>query len=324
MQALRCSIVVTCYNQREFIREAVDSALLQGADEVIVVDDTSEDGSEEILRTYGDIKLCRMPSNGGVARARNHGASLATGDYLIFVDGDDVLMPWALEVYKRVIESRNPILILGQPLWFTGPMPATKLSEAGRDRLKFVEYAVLISKDRSADLIASALVVQRAAFLAVGGWTPDIFHGDIKDLMMKLGDTGPLVLILEPMVAFYRVHDRNSIHQIASFMNSAHRLIGEERAGKYPGGSRRAFHRYAALGSYVAFWSAKGFLAGFWRDALKLAVAGMPMILAGAVQRCGSRLKGGRRVDVIDINAVHFRRDTNRGSVLTEETHGNR
>src|SRR5689334_19435660 len=103
MKRVRCSIVITCYNQRDFIRDAVESALLQRADEVIVVDDASDDGSSEILRTYGDaITLGRMPSNGGPARARNRGASMATGDYLVFLDGDDVLMPWALEIYRRI------------------------------------------------------------------------------------------------------------------------------------------------------------------------------------------------------------------------------
>jgi len=289
----RWTIIVTCYNQRDFIREAVDSALLQGADELIVVDDASDDGSAEILETYRDeIRLCRMPSNAGVSRARNLGASVASGDYLVFVDGDDLLMPWALLVYKRIVEHRKPTLILGPALWFRGPVPATTLEEIRGVPLRFVEYSSPLAKDRQADLIASALVVDRAAFLDVGGWTSDIFHGDIKDLFLKMGCSGPLILILQPMVALYRVHQKNSIHQVSSFVKSAHRLIDKERAGQYPGGRAHVFERYAALGAYVAFWSAKGLAAGLWTEVLSLAVRGMPMVLAGVVQRCAGLLTG--------------------------------
>jgi len=307
MKRVRCSIVITCYNQRDFIRDAVESALLQRADEVIVVDDASDDGSSEILQAYGDaIALTRMPRNGGVARARNRGVSMASGDYLVFLDGDDVLMPWALEVYRRIVQQLNPVLILGSTLWFRGSVPLARLKEIGRGPVTFVEYAVPMAKDRSAELIASALVVRRSALLDVGGWTPEIFHGDIKDVMMKLGYSGPMILILEPLIAFYRVHDNNSIHQISSFMASAHRLIDNERAGRYPGGAAHAFERHAALGAYIGFWSLKALAAGRWAEVLRLLVRGMPMLLAGVAQRCANRLRGVRPASSLDIDAVHF------------------
>jgi glycosyltransferase involved in cell wall biosynthesis len=309
MKPIRYSIVVTSYNQRHLIREAVDSALRQGADEIIVVDDASSDGSSEILEAYrDDIRLARMPRNGGAPRARNHGASIATGDYILFVDGDDILMPWALEVYKPLIERRKPVLMLGQSLAFSGRVPAAKLNEIGRGPIEFVEYAVPMAKDRSADLVGSALVVDRQALLSVGGWTPEIFHGDIKDLMMKLGYAGRMILILNPVTAFYRVHDRNSIHEVVPFMASGHRLIANERGGGYPGGRRHLFERYAALGAFVVFWSMKGLAAGHWKEALRLALTGLPMVLAAVAQRLAIRLTGRRPTEAIDIGAVHFQR----------------
>ena len=110
MKALRFSVIVTCYNQRDFIRDAVDSALTQTGDdtEVIVVDDVSSDGSVEILKGYGDrIRFCSMAANGGAPRARNLGASMASGQYPVFLDGDDVLMPHALRVYNRIINCES-------------------------------------------------------------------------------------------------------------------------------------------------------------------------------------------------------------------------
>src|SRR6476661_1876744 len=121
MKTCRFSIVVTCFNQRSYIREAIESALVQGADEVIVVDDGSSDGSAEIVREYCDrVRLCPVVQNGGVARARNHGASNATGDYILYLDGDDILVPWALTVYKRVLERHAAVFISGEKLSFRG------------------------------------------------------------------------------------------------------------------------------------------------------------------------------------------------------------
>ena len=76
------SVVITCYNQEGFMREAVDSAWSQNhhpSMEIIAVGDGSQDGTAEILRSYGDaIVFAGLLSNSGVGAARNHGASLAT------------------------------------------------------------------------------------------------------------------------------------------------------------------------------------------------------------------------------------------------------
>ena len=136
------------------------------------------------------------------------------------------------------------------------------------------------------------MVVDRGVFLSVGGWTPDIFHGDNKDFMMKVGYAGSLILILQPRTVFYRIHANNSIHDISAFLRSARRLITNERAGIYPGGRAHTFDRYAVLGCYVVYWSMKGLAAGLWMEVLKTVLSGLPMVLAGVAQRCVFRLKG--------------------------------
>src|ERR1035438_8945093 len=108
------SIIITSFKQRDFIRDAVASALAQSSPgkEVILVDDGSNDGSADILAKYGDtIKLKVLERNEGPSAARNWGASLARGEFLVFLDGDDVLLPWALEVHARIIELKSPKLI---------------------------------------------------------------------------------------------------------------------------------------------------------------------------------------------------------------------
>ena len=74
MSHIRFSIIITCHNQRDFIMDAVNSALLQtvNAKEIVVVDDASTDESLRLLERYGNaIRLVRMRNNLGAVGARN-------------------------------------------------------------------------------------------------------------------------------------------------------------------------------------------------------------------------------------------------------------
>jgi glycosyltransferase involved in cell wall biosynthesis len=95
----RVSVIIPAYNAAAFVAEAVNSALAQTHPdvEVIVVDDSSTDNTPEVLARYGgQIRVHRQP-NGGVASARNTGAALATGEWVSFLDADDVWAPRKIE-----------------------------------------------------------------------------------------------------------------------------------------------------------------------------------------------------------------------------------
>jgi len=143
------SIIITCYNQAAFIREAVESALNQSFMEkqIIVVDDFSSDGSIQLLRQYNDaIRLIALQRNVGAARARNLGASIASGNFLVFLDGDDVL---------------------GKLLFFDERLRAPASRDRPR-RVRIVEYPCFMKKDRAYRASASSAVVDRQSFASVG------------------------------------------------------------------------------------------------------------------------------------------------------------
>jgi glycosyltransferase involved in cell wall biosynthesis len=283
----RFSIIVTCYNQREFIGPALESALSQqGArNEIIVVDDGSTDGSCEVLESYAEsIQIVMFRRNRGAIPARNHGASLAGGEYLVFLDGDDVLMPWALHVYNQIIVDRHPTVILARAIWFSGLIPQRTIRDVPRN-MEFVEYESLLRKDRAVGLSASTYVVARHAFWAVGGWSEGIFHLDLQDLSAKLGCSGPTILICSPATALYRIHELNSIHDATPFLTMARRLMDKERAGLYPGGIKHRFERRAWLGGLVFFWIKRAMRAGLYNSALDLLVSGWLMIAAAIGRR---------------------------------------
>jgi glycosyltransferase involved in cell wall biosynthesis len=93
------SIVIDNYNYGRFLKEAIDSALNQTYQnkEIIVVDDGSTDNSPEIILEYGNKIIPIFKKNGGQASAFNAGFRESSGDIVIFLDSDDVLLSTAIE-----------------------------------------------------------------------------------------------------------------------------------------------------------------------------------------------------------------------------------
>ncbi|MFF4687720.1 CDP-glycerol glycerophosphotransferase family protein [Streptomyces sp. NPDC001307] len=140
----RFSVIVPCFKVQGFLRECLDSVLLQSFDdfELIAVDDRSPDGCGAILDEYAGrdprVKVLHLPENVGLGRARNAGLPHATGDYLLFLDSDDTLTPGALRaIADRLAEAEDPDVLVfdyARAYWWGGTrrnVLAEVLAEAG-------------------------------------------------------------------------------------------------------------------------------------------------------------------------------------------------
>lgn len=103
------SVVIPSYNRSDMTLDAVSSVLGQTFRdfEIIVVDDGSTDDTEQVLRDLGGKIRYHKQKNAGVAAARNQGISLSGGDYICYLDSDDLWHPQKLAIYKAAIDS-NP------------------------------------------------------------------------------------------------------------------------------------------------------------------------------------------------------------------------
>ncbi|MCB0334238.1 MAG: glycosyltransferase, partial [Bdellovibrionales bacterium] len=104
------SIIITCYNYGHFLQECVESVINQTYSnwEAIIVDDGSTDDTQSVAqelvkRSPEKISYLRL-ENGGVSRARNIGLEKTSGEYILPLDADDMLFPWALEELVRCIQ----------------------------------------------------------------------------------------------------------------------------------------------------------------------------------------------------------------------------
>jgi glycosyltransferase involved in cell wall biosynthesis len=108
------SVICLCYNQRRFVREAIESVIRQSYKNIqlIVVDDFSTDGSADELKRisheYPAIGLLLLNANHGNCKAFNKGLTLAKGDYLLDLAADDVLLPDRIEKGVMVLQQSGP------------------------------------------------------------------------------------------------------------------------------------------------------------------------------------------------------------------------
>ena len=108
----KVSVIVPCYNQAQYLPETLDSLLAQTYEnwECIIVNDGSTDNTEEIALKYceQDERFVYLPKeNGGLSSARNAGLDIAKGEYVQFLDSDDILLPNKLECQVRMMEMEK-------------------------------------------------------------------------------------------------------------------------------------------------------------------------------------------------------------------------
>jgi glycosyltransferase involved in cell wall biosynthesis len=114
------SVVVPCFNQAHFLPDAIESVNAQTYPnvEIIVVDDGSTDNTSAVVERYPGVRAVRH-DNQGLAAARNAGLQHATGEYVVFLDADDMLLPEALAVGARALEERRDVAFVFGYTMFT-------------------------------------------------------------------------------------------------------------------------------------------------------------------------------------------------------------
>lgn len=289
----RFSVLMPAYNRGNYVRQAIDSVLSQTFTdyELIVVDDGSTDQTPEILKSYGDqIKSCRQ-KNSGPEVARNTGLALAEGEYLVLLDSDDFLFPFALATYDRMIRAfDSPPVVLGSEIYYRNgdPLPAEALlsSPAAVEVLKFPDY---LSKTVPLTNFNSKLVVRTSLVRAMGGFrnsTLENWYNDDLNTMLLMGTQSPCIVLRKPYTVAYRKHDANSLHSVKAVADGILVLARSERRGEYPGGVKRLVDRYAVIGGRASTWAFRYCWRGGERKlALRLLFGTAPMVLAAVAKK---------------------------------------
>ena len=115
------SVIIPLYNKEQIIAKSLHSVLSQDYDnfEVVVVNDGSTDNSVEKVKSIGDSRIRLIEQeNGGPSKARNTGVRNAKGEWSVFLDADDELLPGALKYYDTLIQSHSSNDFFACPFYY--------------------------------------------------------------------------------------------------------------------------------------------------------------------------------------------------------------
>jgi glycosyltransferase involved in cell wall biosynthesis len=211
----RASVIIPTYNRAVMVCEAIDSVLAQSLPDVeaIVVDDGSTDVTARLLSLrYGDRIRYFHQENRGRSTARNRGIRVARGEYLVFLDSDDRLLPQGLEVQVEVMERfPDADVVYGDGYYCDrGWNTVQRISE---ERPALPEEGLLAIMVLHNIVIAppSAMVRRRALDCLGEPWFDELLRGmEDADFWLRLAAAGAHFVNHPEPVCQYRLHDENA------------------------------------------------------------------------------------------------------------------
>lgn len=210
------SIVIPCFRQAHFLGEAIESVLAQTHPriELIVVDDGSPDNVEQVAGRYPGVRCLRQP-NDGLAAARNAGLEQASGEFVLFLDADDRLLPDAVATGLRELAAAPEAEMTAGTWRLIGeegePVPAAA-PEVPEEAFPALLESCFISTP-------AAVLYRRRLFEQIGGFDPSVSASADYDVYLKAAARFPVRLHGE-VVAEYRRHGANMTRDPALIMSA--------------------------------------------------------------------------------------------------------
>lgn len=204
----RVSILTACYNSREFIRETIDSALSQTFQnfEMILVDDGSRDPIKDIVDSYNSDKLhYYQKENSGPANTLNFAADQASGDYIAFLNHDDVWLRKKLEEQLEELQRRKAVWIASGCHRVNFYTKVVLERFEGKDYFKNVFYNILTQKYLWS---FSSVMIQKDVFFNVGGFSSCLLTMPDRDLYIRIAKNYPIAY-LSNLHVLDRFHSSN-------------------------------------------------------------------------------------------------------------------
>ncbi len=194
------SVIIPVYNGERYLGAAIESVLAQGRYpiEIIVVDDGSTDQSARVAEGYHPLARLYQQAKAGPGAARNLGVAAAQGEFLAFLDADDLWSSDKLERQVALLQQQPTLdMVFGQVEQFISP-------ELGRE-----QSLVLPAQPVMAGIHVGAMLIRRQSFVKVGkfatGWT----IGEFMEWYGRAQTLGLQSVILPAVVMRRRIHMTN-------------------------------------------------------------------------------------------------------------------
>lgn len=216
----RVSVIIPTYNRAALLNQAIVSVLDQTFTdfELIVVDDGSTDDTPTVVSAFQDRRIRYVyQDNAGRSAARNRGIELARGEYVAFLDSDDLYLPNKLAVQVAVFERSPALGLVGGGF--------RQVNEKGDVLSEVCPWLRFSCLDLHTWLFAcpqmpSSVMVQREWLTRVGGFDGSVETAEDWDLFLRLARAGCQMAWVEKLVSAYRIHSANSVTRASSHVRS--------------------------------------------------------------------------------------------------------
>ena len=212
---MKISVIIPSYNQSQYLDNAIDSVLNQTKKphEIIAVDDGSTDNSLALARSYEDMGVKVISQvNKGLSSARNTGIMNATGDYILPLDADDMLVDNAIEKITKVAEETNADIV----------SPSFKCFGLAQNEIILIENPT-IEDFKVGNRVGYMSAIKREALLEIGGYSPKMMFNNPGEnenwqgyedyhIWFNLLSRGKKLVTIKEVLWLYRTKGKSMIH----------------------------------------------------------------------------------------------------------------
>ncbi|NEP72062.1 MAG: glycosyltransferase family 2 protein [Okeania sp. SIO2G4] len=218
------SVIVPAYNAEEYLEEALQSISKQNYEplEIIVIDDGSTDKTASIAKGFSDKINYIYQENSGPAAARNTGIKIAQGEYIAFLDSDDIWGDNHLEILLNYL-TQEPDLEAAM-----GRVQCMVVKENQQGKKIFEEFG-----EATINVNLGAGIYKKSVFIKQGYFDPNLQQSEDVDWFMRNKEAGIKIAMLEETTLYYRLHQDNISRDrkrgYSTFLNALKKSLDRRR-----------------------------------------------------------------------------------------------
>lgn len=200
---MRLSVCIPAYEAERYVREAIDSVLVEVRDdaEIVLVDDGSTDATCAVAASYGPRVRILRQAHGGIGAAFNAAVAASSGELIAAIDADDLWLAGKTEAQLRALATDPPVdAVFGHAYEFVSPDAPAEFRERWMCRGAPVR-----------GILRGAMMIRRSAWNRVGPMQTDLHVGEFVAWYARALDAGLRMSVLPRVVLARRIHENNTV-----------------------------------------------------------------------------------------------------------------
>jgi glycosyltransferase involved in cell wall biosynthesis len=210
----KVSVIIPCYNSARYLGQAIESVQAQQYTdyEIIVVDDGSTDDTAQVAARYADKVRYLYQNNQGLPGTRNSGVAVSSGEYLAFLDSDDLFLPHKLRVQVAALDAAPELSLVASGYQYINQDNRVLGDERPWKGRPCTDLASILRGGLTA---VHATLLRRTSFDRIGGFDPSFRYAEDMDFWYRLSLSDGIITWAPSIVCQYRIHPNNMSRKIA-------------------------------------------------------------------------------------------------------------